>query len=443
MPNDPSAEPSAELSSEQTVSGVARLRVSPADLTATPVEREVLRGLAGQVAELAARPIEAEKARLWTRHNDLTPERPMVFIDPENGWNEIITQDALACRSPLLRLWEMGLRKEIHWATVLRDDRVIEPYLDVPFSYTDTGWGLVETQIHTETPGGAYTWDYPLKDYDRDWAGLRYPEITIDWEGTRAMVDWAQSLFGDLLAVRLRQPWWWSLGMTWEFIRLRGLENLMLDMYDHPEGVHRLMAFLRDGNLRKLEWLGAQRLLALNNEGAYVGSGGFGWTTQLPQPDYDGQVRTMDMWGFTESQETVGVSPALFAEFIYPYQRAIAERFGLNCYGCCEPVDSRWHVIRDLPRLRRVSVSPWASVARMAEHLGQGCILSRKPSPTPLSMPIMDDEAVRASIREDLDAGREAVLEIIMKDNHTLGGNPRNASRWVELVREEIDRLAG
>jgi hypothetical protein len=192
-----------------------------------------------------------------------------------------------------------------------------------------------------------------------------------------------------------------------------------------------------------VEWLESQGLLSLNTEGAYVGSGGFGWTTQLPQRDFAGHVRTVDMWGFTESQETVGVSPALFAEFIYPYQRVIAERFGLNCYGCCEPVDGRWHVIRDLPRLRRVSVSPWASVPRMAEHLGRGCILSRKPSPTPLSMPVMDEAAVRASLRQDLEEGREAVLEIIMKDNHTLGNNPRNAERWVALAREEIDRLWG
>jgi len=28
-----------------------------------------------------------------------------------------------------------------------------------------------------------------------------------------------------------------------------------------------------------------------------------------------------------------------------------------------------------------------------------------------------------------------------MKDNNTLGNNPRNAARWVEIVREEIEKL--
>ena len=135
------------LISDQTVAGLVAQPSDVYDLTSTPPERAVLRALAGAVGELAALPIEAEKARLWTRHNDLHPERPMVFIDPENGWNEIITQDQLQCRAPLLRAWEMALRKEIHWATVLRDDRVIEPFFNVPYVFRDTVWGLTETQI--------------------------------------------------------------------------------------------------------------------------------------------------------------------------------------------------------------------------------------------------------------------------------------------------------
>ena len=34
-------------------------------------------------------------------------------------------------------------------------------------------------------------------------------------------------------------------------------------------------------------------------------------------------------------------------------------------------------------------------------------------------------------------------LEIIMKDNHTLGNNPNNAVRWVEITRQEIEKVYG
>jgi len=35
------------------------------------------------------------------------------------------------------------------------------------------------------------------------------------------------------------------------------------------------------------------------------------------------------------------------------------------------------------------------------------------------------------------------VCEFIMKDNNTLGGDARHATRWVEIMREEIDRVYG
>lgn len=92
----------------------------------------------------------------------------------------------------------------------------------------------------------------------------------------------------------------------------------MYDTFDYPDELHRLMAFLRDGHLAKLDFLESNGLLCLNNDGTSVGSGGFGWTHELPQPDFFGRVRLCDMWGFAESQETVGISPKMFAEFIFP-----------------------------------------------------------------------------------------------------------------------------
>ena len=102
-----------------------------------------------------------------------------------------------------------------------------------------------------------------------------------------------------------------------------------------------------------------------------MGSGGFGFSDELPQPDFAGRVRARDMWGFTESQETVHVSPAMYEEFVFPYEKPIMERFGLNCYGCCEPLHGRWHVVQRHPRLRRVSCSPWVNVEKMAGYPGR------------------------------------------------------------------------
>jgi hypothetical protein len=408
-------------------------------LTVSPADRRVLHDLAARVADLAARPIEAAKRDLWYRHNALEATRPVIFCDPENGWNEIITPDQLTCGGALARDVEMRLRKEIYWGAEMCDDRVTLPYFDVAHVFTETDWGMHETK-HSGGVGGSYVWDAPLQDY-ADFGKLRFPQITVDYEQTARVCELAQDTLGDLLTVRVKTSWWWTLGMTWTLINLRGLQQMMLDMLDYPTQLHRIMAFLRDGTMARLDFLQAHGLLSLNNDGTYVGSGGFGWSHELPAPGFTGHVRTQDMWGFAESQETVGVSPAMFAEFILPYQLPLLERFGLNCYGCCEPVDKRWRYLETVPHLRRVSVSPWSNVAVMAERLGPRYIFSRKPRPADLAMPTFDEDLVRRDLRETIQLARrhDCRLELIMKDNHTIRNDPRRVLRWVQIAREEAE----
>jgi hypothetical protein len=426
----------------QTASSIATSSLSPDLIRLDRCDREILRKVAGQVSELAARPVEEEKRKLWYALNDLKPVRPLVFCDPENGWTEIITADQIQCRGELARGWEMRLRKEIFWATRMGDDRVVEPLFDVGHVYTETDWGMHERKIGGEH-GGAYKWDAPLKSYD-DLDKLRFPRIEVNRQATSDVVGLAKKAFGDLLKIRLKSAWWWTLGMTWPLANLRGLEQIMLDMYDEPGNLHRIMAFLRDGHLAKLDFLEKNGLLSGNFDGTYVGSGGFGYTHQLPQKDFNGDhVKTKDMWGFCESQETVGVAPEMFAEFIYPYQVPILERFGLNCYGCCEPLDKRWPYVRNAPRLRRVSVSTWADPEMMAGQLGGDFIFSSKPNPAHLAEPVLREDEARAEIRRVLAAGKRhgCVVEVIMKDNHTLGNNPENAVQWCRIAREETERM--
>ncbi len=131
----------------------------------------------------------------------------------------------------------------------------------------------------------------------------------------------------------------------------------------------------------------------------------------------------------------------MFAEFIFPYQLPILERFGLNCYGCCEPLDKRWNVVAQIPNLRRVSMSPWADWAKMAEVLGGRYIFSLKPSPTDLAMDAFDEERIRTELREALQITRECRVEVIMKDNHTIRNDPSRVLRWVQIARDEAENL--
>lgn len=426
--------------SDQTIAGMSRLNNDDLSFVLTPAEKSLLSDLAARVAEIAARPIESEKRDNWRALNGLRASRPLIFCDPENGWNEIVTPESLESTGELARRWEMYLRKEIFWAEEMRDDRVTESVFPVPFVSSESDWGLHETKIGGEE-GGSYVWDSPVSDYAADLPKLRFPTVSVDYAQTTLLTELAEEVVGKSLRVIRRHPWWWTLGMTWTLVNLRGLNQMMLDMLDEPDQLHLIMAFLRDGTLARLDYLERDGLLTANNDGTYVGSGGFGWTDELPRKDFSGKVRPIDMWGFGESQETVGVSPAMFAEFVFPYQLPILSRFGLNCYGCCEPLDRRWSIIREIPRLRRVSVSAWADAPKMAEILRGDYVYSWKPRPADLAAPRFDEDSIRSYVRKTLEATRGCQVEIIMKDNHTIARDPRRVTRWVEIVREEIERL--
>jgi len=400
-------------------------------------DKHVLRRLAIKVKELSLRPIETEKRKLWIDHNMLKTKQPVVFCDPENGWNELVTEDMIECTSDLARRWEVVLKKEIYWAEVIKDDKVIEPNFDIGYTFEENNWGL-ETKMHGGH-GGAYSWEPPIKDIG-DLEKMEYIKIDIDHKTTNDTIELAEELFEGILDVRLTGKWWWSLGLTIDLAFLRGLENMMWDMMDNKGLMNGAMKILSDGTLKKLDFLEVCDLLSINTD-KYVGSGGFGYTEELPGPkDLDRPVKTKDIWGFGESQETGNVSPQMFEEFVFKYQLPILSRFGLNCYGCCEPLHPRWHIVKNIPNLRRVSVSPWADVEKMAEYLQDKYIFSVKPNPAELAVPEMDKDRVRKKIRQIREKTRDCVVEVLMKDNHTLGNNPENVTQWIKIVREEMGK---
>ncbi len=426
---------------DQTAAGKIATGFTAQDLDFSGADRDVLRGLAERVAQIAASSPMQETRLLWQRINRLEKSRPAVFCDPENGWNEIITEVQMSCQGTLARRWEMDLRKEIFWGEEMGDDKPVEPYFDVPYTVSPDDWG-VKTEYHQTDRDGSYVWDGPIKDYRNDLKKLHSPEFEIDWETTNGCIDLAGDVFGDVLTVRLKGIWWWSLGLTWPAATLRGLSNIFYDLHDDPDGLKELLSIISRGHMDKLDRLEAGNLLSLNNDGTYVGSGGWGFTDELPHDSVDEHVRCADMWGFVESQETVNVSPEMYAEFIFPYEKPILNRFGLNCYGCCEPLHTRWQKVKQHHNLRRVSCSPWADLPKMAEYLEDKYVLSLKPNPAAVASPRIDEESIRKELRESLRTTEGCIVEVIMKDNHTIGNRPENVVTWCRIAKQEAEAIA-
>jgi hypothetical protein len=293
----------------------------------------------------------------------------------------------------------------------------------------------------SESETGSFRYIEPIKNIDDDFHKLSRRAISPDRESTHKKAEMIGDALGDILNVRIRGAHWWTLGLTSEAIKLVGLTNLMMMMYDNPEGLHKLMAFLRDEHLSYRQYLKTNNLLCLNNEDDFIASGGIGYTDELPAPGYDGRVRFRDMWGFAESQETVGISPDMFSEFVFPYQLALLENFGINCYGCCEPIEGRWEDVSKIPRLRRISVSPWSDQLTMRDYLGKNYIFSRKPNPSFVCAGF-DEQAIRDDLSLTMSIVKDTNMEIILKDTHTVQNEPQRLSKWVEIAREMYEKVS-
>jgi hypothetical protein len=415
------------------------------ELIISKKDENILRKLAEEVLKFADDDREKGKRKLWYEHNDLQTKYPVIFCDPENGWNEIITEDMLLCKGSLARRWEYILRKKLFYAKDMADDTPVEKIFDINYIFSDSEWGVTEEYDYggEGTTSGSYVWDSPIKKIE-DIEKIKEPIIKIDYEATLRTISLALKTFENILNVRLVGIFWWTFGMTLDLVRLIGLENMMIQMTDNPNFIHEIMRRLTDLYSKKLDFLEKNALLTLNNEHTYIGTGALGYTNDLPKRVIDGSnVKIEDLWGNTESQETVGVSPEMFEEFVFRYQLEIQEKFGLNCYGCCEPVDKRWEVIKKVPNLRRVSVSHWADREVMAENLQDKYIYSWKPAPSYLAVKEIDQDFLRKYVRDTLDITKGCVLEIVTKDNHTIGKNPENIKNWIRIIREEVEKVYG
>ncbi len=402
-------------------------------------DRSTLRALAARIREIAALPVMAERKRLWRAHNSLKGERPLVLAFPEGAWPELLPESVCECEDALSRSWEYALRQRIYSHEIINDDNVVEPFLDIEFEVDRGDLGFPVTQTHGENRG-SFAWEPPIKDLVKDIVRLVPCEFSFDTEAWRRKFEIAHELVGDIIPPRPWAKFALFTSAPARAVNLLGFECYSLAMYDSPAELHALMRFLAAEDNRYLDFLERESLLWLNNGNDYVGSGGVAYVDELPRADYrpGAPARLCDVWGSAQAQDTLGVSPEMFAEFVLPYQRPAMERFGLSTYGCCEPLDKRLDALSAVGNLRRIAVSPWADQEICAEKIGRRYVFSRKPNPSMVCVRFNEDE-IRGDLRKTLALAGKLNLEIILKDTHTIQHEAWRIPRWVAIAREEID----
>lgn len=401
-------------------------------------ERDVVRDLARRVAEIAASERNAAIIRRWQDTNALRrPDRPPVWCRPVGAWSELLPDEALCCSAPRLRAMETAFRQVLIKHDI-GDDSPVGPHIEVPVALAwdpPSLWGLEVRRHRPGARGGAWAYDPPLRSPD-DFDKLRLPSLRVNDRETREQLEFASDLVGDIMPVRLacRPALSCNLGTT--AADLRGLTQMMLDMADAPELVHRLMGHLRDGVLGALGQLEATGLLTPDSCEPMTCSDPVG------PPPADGRFGLRNFWAMCNSQEFDQVSPAMWEEFCLAYQKPILARFGLVAYGCCEDLTHKIAGVLSIPNLRIFVCSAWTDLGRVLEQVGEHYVIMWRQKASDVVF-ARDEDVLRRNLNEGLDRLRDRRIQIVLRELQTLDGRLDRLHVWTRLAIEAAERFAG
>ena len=401
-------------------------------------DKAVLRSLGEKIAKYAQDPVNQERSCLWQKMNDLEPERPMVWIN-EIPWHEMNYEDELTLQTehPWAREHERELRRTIYQWEHMPGDMVINPYISCPLSIYSSDFGITEDVdvVMTDGDNDIYSRHFNIQIKEpEDIAKIRMPKVEHNRQATDIAFATMQNLYKDIIPVRKEgQTHIWFT--PWDFlIRWWGIQEAMMDLVLRPEMVHAAVSRMVDAWMAELDQFEEQNLLSLDCNNTRIGSGGYGYTSELPGDGFaPDRVRPQDMWGCSNAQIFSEVSPEMHWEFAIEHDLRWLERWGLTYYGCCEPLGKKMDILHKIPNLRKISVSPWNDTEAAVRNIGDGYVHSRKPNPAVFVSEWSADKAER-EIREYLDPARGCPVELIMKDISTVEYEPQRLWEWARVA---------
>lgn len=404
-------------------------------------DMNILRGLAKEYAAIAARPEQAEKRRLWLKLNHLEMERPMLLID-QIPWNEMDVDGLLVChvQDKYWRGVEMDMRQTIYKAKYMPADMVVNPYVCLPRPIHNSGWGIstkMSRHIVLEDGATASSQEFvnQIESMD-DVEKIKMPVITLDEAREEEIIREAREIFDGIIGWRLTGQCM-HLGI-WDTISMwMGVENCYFALMDEPEMIHALMEKLTNGIVGMINQLNAMEGFDINSNLCHCSQ-----TFLKDMPKEGDRALSGNAWAFGLAQLFTSVAPEITEEFEVNYMKRIFPYFGAIYYGCCDRLDDRMHVIEKLPKIRKLSCSPWSHREHFADVMPDYCVMSSKPNPAFLATGNLDEDIVRKDIRRTIDAARAhgRNLEFILKDISTVKHNPECLWKWQEIAMEEVQR---
>jgi hypothetical protein len=408
------------------------------EIRLSPPEKEVLRGLVAELAQIAAQPCHREKAELWRRLNDLESARPMIWIN-EIPWHEMNVRDELTLRThhPWARDWEATLRQAIYQWRHLPADMIVSESIECPLAIESTDFGIIEDVDVAKTdeanPIVSRHFNIQIRQPE-DLDKIKLPRVTHNRTATEFRFAAMSAVCEGLLPVQQtgQTHIWYT---PWDYlIRWYGVTEAMLDLHDRPEFVDACVQRLAAAWMAELDQFVAQNLLSLDSNNTRIGSGGYGYTRALPATTPNSGVQPFQMWGCSNAQIFSGVSPEMHWQHALRHDLPWLSRWGMNYYGCCEPLDLKTDLLARIPNLRKISMNYRIKVDRAVRNVQDRYVFSYKPNPAFFAEDHFRLHEMEAELRHVLEQARGCHVEIIMKDISTVRYHPQRVWEWAQMA---------
>ena len=402
-------------------------------------DRKIVRNLAGQYYNIAVSDENTEKVKLYKSVNDLKMIRPVVLID-EIPWHEMNFNGELnlQCEDGNMRGLEHFFRYRLFKHKYLETDMYLTPYFSIGkrVHHSSIGVGIEERTLATDPNNYIVSHEYMDKlQTEEDIAKLHNKTLTYDREATEKYFSFVSDIIGDILPVKITGH---NVGMgltAWDIISmLKGVTNLLTDLAERPEFMHRIMRKLTDIYIDEVRQCEELNLFDVNYPYIHCAPA---FTNDLePVSDFD-KVKPKNVWGRGVAQIFGAVSKEMHDEFDTQYMIEALEPFGLVYYGCCEPLDTKIDILKKIKNLRKISITPWANINTAAEAIGKDYVMAFKPNPANVGVGFNED-TVRKELTEAAEAAKKnnCSYDIVLKDISTVAGNPEHLIKWSRIAME-------
>jgi len=411
-------------------------------------EIKILQELAQIKAEFAELSINRKNKKLWTNVNDLKSSKAAIYIN-EIPWHEMDYEDELTLKTKddFHRNIERNLRREIYCWKHMRGNRVIEPIIYCPIVINDSGFGieeesdLISEDENTTAPSRHFHIQINGED---DIEKIIDPIVSVDQKQTEENYQRMKNIFDGIIEVQKvgAKGMWFT---PWDnMVRWTGVTELLMDLILRPEYIDKLVSRFVDASIVRLEQYQRLGLWASNNDNTRVGSGGCGYCSDLESAEkYRVNAPLSQLWGCGNAQIFSEVSPQMHWDFSLKHEIRWLENFGLNYYGCCEPLSGKFDILDKIPNLRKVSMSPWAKLDVASERAKGKYVLSCKPNPAIFATDKFNREQAKKEIGKILQKSKGCNIELVMKDVSTVRYDPQRLWEWAKIAQETIDEFYG